>query len=82
MLAPRKSATAAAPSEKPIQRLVAPTCAVSHVQPKIRNTPFSFVPFFFFSFGSTFIAGAPLFSMTVQLLDPFLCRVECTKDMQ
>ena len=34
------------------------------------------------SFCLTVSPGPPLFSLTVQLLDPFPCRVEFVKDMQ
>ena len=35
-----------------------------------------------FSSRLTVIPGPPLFSLTVQLLDPFPCRVEFIKDIQ
>ena len=38
--------------------------------------------FHFFFFRLTVIPGPPLFSLTVQLLDPFPWRVECIKDVQ
>ena len=37
---------------------------------------------YFFCFGSTVIPGPPLFSLTVQLLASFPCRVEFIKDIQ
>ena len=40
------------------------------------------LPFFKCFFHLTVIPGPPLFSLTVQLLDPFPCRVEFIKDVQ
>ena len=42
----------------------------------LQATSRALINFFFFFFRLTVIPGPPLFPLTVQLLDPFPCRVE------